>query len=87
MWSTGRELNPRVSVLQTDALTTSPPVRLSGLLISIGDESHPTGRTRPHLQVKDVCCPKDETKRQARDCNFTNRSHEKWTRPLLPQFP
>ena len=25
-WSTGRELNPRILVLQTSALATSPPV-------------------------------------------------------------
>src|SRR5580698_1312231 len=26
LWSTGRELNPRILVLQTSALATSPPV-------------------------------------------------------------
>jgi hypothetical protein len=26
IWSTGRELNPRILVLQTSALATSPPV-------------------------------------------------------------
>ncbi len=29
IWSTGRELNPRILVLQTNALATSPPVLLS----------------------------------------------------------
>jgi antirestriction protein ArdC len=28
-WSTGRELNPRILVLQTSALATSPPVLFS----------------------------------------------------------
>jgi hypothetical protein len=28
LWSTGRELNPRILVLQTSALATSPPVLL-----------------------------------------------------------
>ncbi len=28
LWSTGRDSNPRISVLQTNALTTSPPVRI-----------------------------------------------------------
>jgi hypothetical protein len=28
-WSTGRELNPRILVLQTSALATSPPVLIA----------------------------------------------------------
>jgi hypothetical protein len=32
LWSTGRELNPRILVLQTSALATSPPVLLVLLL-------------------------------------------------------
>jgi hypothetical protein len=31
VWSTGRELNPRMQVLQTCALTASPPVPLKRL--------------------------------------------------------
>ena len=31
LWSTGRELNPRILVLQTSALATSPPVLLSAV--------------------------------------------------------
>jgi hypothetical protein len=30
-WSTGRELNPRILVLQTSALATSPPVLILSL--------------------------------------------------------
>jgi hypothetical protein len=29
LWSTGRELNPRILVLQTSALATSPPVPIT----------------------------------------------------------
>jgi hypothetical protein len=33
LWSTGRELNPRILVLQTSALATSPPVPISAALV------------------------------------------------------
>jgi hypothetical protein len=47
VWSTGRELNPRILVLQTSALATSPPVPLSRLMVP------KTGRSRsgPHCAV------------------------------------
>jgi hypothetical protein len=42
LWSTGRELNPRILVLQTSALATSPPVLFSSLC----EQSQ--WRDRPH---------------------------------------
>ena len=41
-WSTGRELNPRILILQTSALATSPPVLI------LRPESEPI--TRAHIR-------------------------------------
>ena len=45
-WSTGRELNPRILVLQTSALATSPPVLI--LLLESGS-SETTYKGKTHL--------------------------------------
>jgi hypothetical protein len=44
-WSTGRELNPRILVLQTSALATSPPVLI--LLLKLRPETNPDQMKNP----------------------------------------